>query len=149
MFKYTASGLRGVRLANGYKEVKTPHGKAVTIVDVEGLHEAIGRRLAAKTKPLSSTEFRFLRKELGFSQKTLAELLGTSEQTLSLWERGRKVPAASERLLRLLYLERANGAVKVRESVQKLAEIDRRIADAELVFQYSPRAHRWKEAVAA
>jgi DNA-binding transcriptional regulator YiaG len=146
MYKYTESGLRGIRLANGYRVERTPYGNAVSIQDVDGLHQAIGRRLARKPKRLSSTEFRFLRKELGWSQQMLAEFLGTSEQTLSLWERGSRIPLAAERLLRLVYLEHVNGNVAVQDSVKQLTHLDRRIAEGELVFEHQPRKHAWREA---
>jgi DNA-binding transcriptional regulator YiaG len=83
MYRYTESGLKNVRLMNGYAIKKTPYGKAVSIQDLEGLHRAIGSIIAKRPK-LTGPELRFLRKEMGLSQKGLADFVGTSEQTVSL-----------------------------------------------------------------
>src|SRR5258706_12534233 len=106
MYHYTESGLRGVWLANGVREVKTPYGPATSIENVEGLHRAIARKLAAEKPHLSGAEFRFLRKELALTQEALAELVATDAQTIALWERGKKrVPVGADRLIRHLVLE--------------------------------------------
>ena len=91
-------------LTNGYQVCEFDGEKAVSITDAEQLHEVIGRTLAAKST-LSAAEIRFLRKELGLSQKRLADLLGSTEQTVSLWERRGRIPKGYDRLIRLLYLE--------------------------------------------
>src|SRR5690606_8297361 len=91
MYHYTESGLRNVWLANGYKIRNVGGEDAVAIHDVDQLHQVIGRSLARKPH-LTGTEFRFLRKEMGLSQKRLADMLGSSEQTVSLWERRGRIP---------------------------------------------------------
>lgn len=121
MYRYTESGLANVWLANGYSMRDSAHGRGVSIEDVEGLHRAIGQTLLRRRR-LTRAEIRFLRKELGCSQKELAEILGTSEQTVSLWERDRgDIPAAADRLLRLLYVEHVQGRVQVRKLAERLA----------------------------
>ena len=91
---------------NGYTVHDTPYGKGVSITDLEGLHRVIGQLLLSKRR-LIGAEIRFLRKELGCSQKGLAEIIGTSEQTVSLWERDRgQIPPAADRVIRLFYAER-------------------------------------------
>ena len=142
MYRYTESGLRGIQLQNGYTIKKTPYGKAVSIVDVEGLHKAIGRALARKSH-LTGAELRFLRKELGWSQHALAQVVGVSEQSVSLWERHGRVPAAADRLVRAIYLERVDGRVAIRELVARIADFDRKIGEERLTFE---RNRGWRAA---
>lgn len=133
MYHYTEIGLRNVWLANGYTEKKTAYGKAVAIEDADGLHKAIGRAVAMKTH-LTGSEFRFLRKELDLSQHRLADLLGTSEQTVALWERKGKIPKTADRMVRAVYLESIDGNVKIKELIERAADLDRQ-ADEKLIFQ--------------
>ena len=111
MYHYTECGLQNVWLTNGYDVCEVDGEKAVSISDVDELHELIGRSVAAKSN-LNATEIRFLRKEIGLSQKRLADLLGSTEQTVSLWERRGRMPKGYDRLVRLLYLEKIDGNVK-------------------------------------
>lgn len=143
MYRYKECGLPNIRLANGYTVRNTPYGKSVSIADVEGLHRAIGKALVAKPA-LTGAELRFLRKELDWSQRMLATFLGVTEQSVSLWERKGNIPPAAERLTRLLYIEHVKGDVKVRESVEALAQLDRENGDAPMEFEQ--RAHQWREA---
>ena len=118
---------------NGYTVHDTPYGKGVSITDLEGLHRVIGQLLLSKRR-LIGAEIRFLRKELGCSQKGLAEIIGTSEQTVSLWERDRgQMPAAADRILRLFYAEHVSGNVQVRKFMEQRAEAER---------ERQPRARR-------
>lgn len=56
----------------------------------------------------------------------LAELLGTTEQTVSLWERGRHMPKAYDRLVRAIYLESIEGNVKLQALIQRLIAPDQK-----------------------
>ena len=143
MYHYIESGLRNVWLTNGYTVKKTPYGEAVSIQDVEGLHRLIGTIIAKRPK-LTGPELRFIRKELGMSQKGLADFVGATEQTVSLWERGRAVPMAADRLIKLAYLETINqgGNVKIKEMIERLNAID---ATAFQKLELS-KAREWKEA---
>mgnify|MGYP001595042466 FL=1 len=100
MYHYTESGLRNIWLKNGYVVKETPYGKAVSIQDVEGLHRLIGTIISQRPK-LTGAELRFIRKELGLSQKALGAFVGTSEQNVSLWERRGRVPQAADRVIKL------------------------------------------------
>src|SRR5438552_14429386 len=100
MYHYTESGLQNIWLKDSFRAVKTPYGKGVAIEDVAGLHKAIGRAITQRPK-LTGAELRFLRKELGLSQRALGELIGTSEQNISLWERRGHIPKVSDRLIKL------------------------------------------------
>jgi DNA-binding transcriptional regulator YiaG len=133
MYHYTESGLQNVWLANGYHVRKTAYGPAVSIEDADGLHVAIGRSLARKSH-LTGTEFRFLRKELDLSQGRAAGLLGTTEQAVSLWERKGKIPRTADRMFRALYLEAVDGNVKLKELIERVADLDRTDGD-KLIFQ--------------
>jgi DNA-binding transcriptional regulator YiaG len=124
MFHYTSCGLRNVWLRNGYRTKRTSYGKAVAIEDIEGLHRAIARYVIAFNRHLSGAEFRYLRKELGLSQASLAELLGNEEQTVALWERRGRVPVTADRVLRALYREHADGNAKLWEMIERLNELE-------------------------
>lgn len=141
MYHYKESGLPNVWLANGLRMRATERGQAVAVMDVEGLHRAIGRGLAHKGH-LTGAEFRFLRKELDFSQARLASLLGASEESVSLWERRGRVPKGAARLMQALYLEATQGSVKIKELVEMLADLDRAQQDR-MVFSESETG--WSE----
>lgn len=127
-YHYTECGLRNVWLEGGYRIRRTPYGETVSIVALDELHVAIGRTLAEKSH-LTGAEFRFLRKELGISQRALAGMVGGSEQTVSLWERRGRIPQSADRLLRAMYLEKVNGNVKVTELLNRINELDREDRD--------------------
>lgn len=134
MYHYTESGLRNVWLANGYKVRNVAGEAAVAVHDLDQLHQAIGRSLARKPK-LTGTEVRFLRKEMGISQKRLADMLGSTEQTVSLWERHGRMPVGYDRLMRAFYLEFLDGNVKLREMVDRLVDLDRPLREEKAVFE--------------
>ena len=120
-YHYTECGLDTVYLANGFTHHATPYGPGVAIDDVDGLHRAIGRHLVHGRRPLAGREVRFRRKELDISQEGLAALLGCTAQTVARWEKGEtEIPGAADRLLRLLYLERADGRPRVNELLETL-----------------------------
>ncbi|WP_041682663.1 helix-turn-helix domain-containing protein [Pusillimonas sp. T7-7] len=125
MYHYTESGLRNVWLANGYKIRNVGGEEAVAIHDVDELHRTIGRNLARKSR-LTGAELRFLRKEMGLSQNRLAEMFGSSEQTVSLWERRGRMPVGYGRLMRAFYLEYVDGNVKLQEMIERLVDLDLR-----------------------
>ncbi|MEX3956706.1 transcriptional regulator [Trinickia symbiotica] len=133
MYHYTETGLQNVWLANGYHVRKTAYGKAVSIEDADGLHRAIGRALARKSY-LTGAEFRFLRKELDLSQHRAADLLGTSEQTVALWEKRGKIPKTADRMFRAIYLETVDGNVKLQELIERISNLDRHV-DEKMIFQ--------------
>lgn len=141
MYHYTESGLQNIWLKDGYKTVKTPYGKGVAIEDVAGLHRVIAKSIAQRPQ-LTGAELRFLRKEMGLSQRALGDLIGTSEQNISLWERRGHIPRASDRLIKLIYLEQATGNVKIRELIDRHNELDSK-SQNRLEFE---KGRQWKEA---
>lgn len=105
MYRYPTSGVE-ILLLSGYEVKETRHGKSVRFSDLNGLHRAVSIALVDDPRPLSGGEFRFLRKELDFSQQALAEMLHRSEATISLWERGNDVDFLAQVALRQLVAER-------------------------------------------
>ncbi|MFA7241912.1 MAG: helix-turn-helix domain-containing protein [Sulfuricellaceae bacterium] len=146
MLKYDDCGLKNVWLENGYRyEEIEGHGKCLEIEDIDGLHRSIAHHLVHYHKRLTGAEIRFLRVEMGMSQKRLADCLGVDEQTISLWERSKRRPTvAAERMLRLLYLEHANGKTKVAEMIARWNDIDRQEEETKQVFQET--AEGWRMA---
>jgi DNA-binding transcriptional regulator YiaG len=126
LYQYRESGLDDVYLAGGYRKVDAGGRSFVVIDDIDGLHEAIGRFLIEETRRLTGAQFRFLRTELGLSQAALAHLLDVSEQSVARWEKGktRRVDAAADRLLRLLYAEHVGGNTAINDCLARIAEIE-------------------------
>ena len=122
-YHYTKSGLTNVWLANGYTVRKTKYGEGISIHDADGLHRAIARALTNKPH-LTGTEVRFLRKEMGLSQRGLGELLGVTDQAVALWEKKGRLPKTADRLLRLIYVEHDKGNAPIASFIQRLNELD-------------------------
>lgn len=142
MYHYTESGLNNVWLTNGFEVRKVDGEDAVAIRDLKGLHKAIGKGIARKPH-LTGAELRFLRKEMGLSQRRLGELLGVSEETISLWERRGRMPKGYDRLVRVLYLECLNENVKLLQMIERLIDLDRKDPE-KTVFEDT--ASGWKMA---
>jgi DNA-binding transcriptional regulator YiaG len=122
-YRYTESGLTNVWLANGFIIRKSKYGEGVSIHDVDGLHRALAQALANKPR-LTGTEVRFLRKEMGLSQRGLGELLGVTDQAVALWERKGRLPKTADRLLRLIYVEHDKGNAPIRTTIQRINDMD-------------------------
>jgi DNA-binding transcriptional regulator YiaG len=122
-YHYTESGLLNVWLANGFTIRKTRYGNGVSIHDVDGLHHALAQALANKPR-LTGTEVRFLRKEMGMSQRGLGELLGVTDQAVSLWERKGQLPKTADRLLRLIYMEHDKGNAPIVKTIERFNDMD-------------------------
>lgn len=143
MYKYLGCGLDNILLRNGYELRKTASGvNVVAIQDVAGLHSAIAQNLCDVTRPLTSKEFKFLRKELDMSQRQVALLARVEEQTVSLWERGSSINSASEMLLRSLMKESLSGNPEVRALMDRFCALDRETraneSQADLEFEACP-----------
>ena len=124
-YHYRQCGLDNVHLLNGFTIKKTKHGETMSIQDMDGLHHAIGTYLVREKKNLTGAEVRFLRHELGLSQKVLGMLLGKSEQTLARWEKGQsRIDGPADRLLRLLYQQQSGKNERVKKVLQHLADLD-------------------------
>jgi DNA-binding transcriptional regulator YiaG len=104
-YAYTLCGLDNIFLLNGYEIISHDGEEFVSVVDVDGLHYAIGRHLVVHRKGLSAKEIRFLRKTMDLTQAELAAKLGNDAQTVARWEKGvSEIPGTAEKLLRALFL---------------------------------------------
>jgi DNA-binding transcriptional regulator YiaG len=124
---YTASGLDYVYLLNGFSVESDPdYGRIVTIDAPDDLHRAIGLHVVTQRRALKGAEFRFLRKQMKFTQQELAERFGTDVQTIANYEKGKKIPLISERYMRVTFVlwtippdARAAVVKEIAEEVQK------------------------------
>jgi DNA-binding transcriptional regulator YiaG len=144
-YHYTESGLTNVWLANGYTVRSTKYGEGVSIHDVDGLHRALARALTSKPR-LTGAEVRFLRKEIGLSQRSLGALLGVTDQAVALWERKGQLPKTADRLLRLIYVEHDKGNTPIVSFIERLNDLDQQ--DQEQIVAEEAKG-RWKTRLAA
>ena len=124
MYHYTECGLKDVWLLNGFKELNTPYGKAVSVERAEQLDEAIAGVLVDKPRKLKGSEFRFLRKQLGQSQVSMAQAWGVSHETVAKWERTGNLPAMADRFIRAYWREVREGNAHIVELLDRLAKAD-------------------------
>ena len=102
---YRGCGLDGIYLMNGYAVEEHDGEHHVSVADIEGLHQAIGRHLVAHRKGLAPKEIRFLRNAMGHTQAELAAKLGNNSQSVARWEKGEcEIPGTAEKLLRAIFL---------------------------------------------
>jgi len=150
-YHYTESGLDNVWLENGFKiENHRNYGELISIVNPRGLHEAIGRWLVVQPRTLTGAEFRFLRTELDLSQRSLGEILGTTEQAIAKWEKNRKKPLANkpaERLLRLAFINYLDGHPEFSAIIDRITRLDAELAEIEL--RLTTQNNVWEPARAA
>lgn len=146
MYRYTGCGLPNVYLKNGYVVEETPYGKGVSIKDLDGLHDALGKAIVDSPLPLRGYEFRFLRTELELSQGALGDLLGCDDQAVARWEKGKskQVNAPAERLLRRLYLECKAGGKLLAPLVDQLRKLESVPPNEHRKFVVSERGNTWK-----
>jgi transcriptional regulator with XRE-family HTH domain len=98
-------GLPYVYLLNGVTLEDDPeYGELITIENVQGLYRAIGLHIIGKEAPMTGDEFRFLRKEMEFTQVQLADRLLVDQQTVANYEKGKTAHGAADAALRLDYL---------------------------------------------
>lgn len=104
-YAYTICGLDNIYLLNGYRISRHEGEEFVSVVDVDGLHRAIGRHLVMHRKGLNPKEVRFLRKAMDLTQAELAAKLGNDAQSVARWEKGTcEMPGTAEKLLRATFL---------------------------------------------
>ena len=142
MYHYQECGLPNIWLVNGYHEIDTPYGKAVSISDVEGLDKAIAHNLIAYKPKFTGREFRFLRKHLELSQAGLARILGNNEQSIALWEKRGNSPKWANNVLRLLVAELHGENSRVRETIERFNDMDRDAYEQSLHFEEFD--HHWR-----
>jgi DNA-binding transcriptional regulator YiaG len=150
MYHYKTSGLSNVWLRNGYKIKNTKHGEAVAIENLEGLHRAIAEDIVCARRPIKPEEFRFLRIELGLSQKALAQLFDTTDQTIANYEKGNtSIPRPTDVLLRSYYDNMLDESCGLRQLLTDLADIDNQLDELERNWQFEMEsAGDWHTAAA-
>ena len=128
LYHYVESGLKNVYLEGGVEIEDSPYGRAVSIVDLEGLHRCIATCLVKKAANLDGAEFRFLRVELDLSQRAIAKLLGRQERIIREWESKEdgEVPDPANRIIRLIYSERDDSNATYEGLSDMIAELQLR-----------------------
>lgn len=153
MIRFNDAGLRNVWLANGYAQTRTRYGRALAVHDADALAAAISKALTHKRGRLTGGEFRYLRQALRLSQKSLARILGNSEQTVALWEKKSAVPLWADRNLRLIWLAKHDGNAAIGRTIERLNTVERllneRIVLEEKRGDWKPRIEARKTVHAA
>jgi len=124
LYHYTESGLDNIYLVNGFSHSETVYGKGIEIERMDKLHVAIGVDICNSATPLTPREFRFLRVEMGLSQKNLGEFMGVDAQTIARWEKGQSSSTIADRFIRALYLEHVKENSSLKELCDELSQID-------------------------
>lgn len=152
-YLYKGCGLDGIYLVNGYEFAEHDGERHVSIFDVEGLHQAIGRHLVESRKGLSPKEIRFLRNTMSLSQSKMAALLGNNSQSVARWEKGEcEIPGTAEKLLRAVFM----ASLLREDDLKALKELlGHKLAELDEDDQLQPRPaqfelhDRWEERTAA
>jgi putative transcriptional regulator len=106
-YKYDESGLPNVTLLNvTIRKCAHCGEEAVEIPAISQLHEVLATAIVRKESELTSDEFRFLRKYLGYSSADFAKLIDVQPETISRWETGAKpISSLADRLIRMLIVK--------------------------------------------
>lgn len=116
---YRLCGLDDVYLFSGFTEKDTAYGPAVSIKDIDGLHEAIAAALVAQKDALTAKEFRFLRKHIGMTQEDLSVKLSVDAQTVARYEKGQTaIGGAADLVLRVIVSRRLSQGTSRQKIVQ-------------------------------
>lgn len=140
---YTQAGLHRVVLADIETRVCASCGsEAVVIPDIAGLHRTIARALVLKLGRLAGEEIRFLRKYLGLSSGTFADLVGTEDDVVLAWEGStKKLPMRTDVALRALIVARQPVTAYPAEKIAKAAA--RRSSDP-VHIRVSKKRNDWR-----
>ena len=146
-FHYKRCGLDNIYLLNGFEAEDEDGERFVTVMDVDGLHKAIGLHIITYRKTLAPKEIRFLRKTLNLTQAEMGRLISQSDQQVARWEKGENnISGPADRLLRLMFageLLRDDPNVPVpMEFLHRLEAID---ADDEEKLEFCNNDGDWKE----
>jgi DNA-binding transcriptional regulator YiaG len=125
LLHYTACGLPNVWLENGYTKKETKYGMAISVEDIDGLHQLLATKLIEKTGLLAGCEFRFLRVQLGLTQEGLGKFLDVSENAVSLWERKDAVPSVYDHMLRLMVMAKFSGNTKISDAIERVQTVEK------------------------
>jgi DNA-binding transcriptional regulator YiaG len=124
-FHYRRCGLDNIYLLNGFEIDEEDGDRYVTVLDVDGLHQAIGLHLVSNRKILSPKEIRFLRRTLDLTQAEMGRLINQSGQQVARWEKGENnINGPADRLLRLMFIGSLFREGVVEKPMQFLDRID-------------------------
>ncbi len=106
-YQYRACGLPNVFLV-GIPECTDDKGEAcVTIENISGLHKVIASEIVFRAHGFTGAELRFLRSEMGLTQKDVANLVRVEPLTVGRWERGdTEIPGSVMTVVRLITVEK-------------------------------------------
>lgn len=146
---YRACGLDDVYLLNGFTVEETDYGRGVSVHNVEDLHCAIGLRLISDKKPLCAREFRFLRKQMDFTQVQLGKRLRVDPQTVARYEKDQTaIPGAADVVLRILYAVHLIPEDKRMSILQELVEeLDDRDDIPSRAMYFRQTNHGWDQGI--
>ena len=136
-YHYKTSGLDDVYLPNGYDVIEYGDEKAISIHDLDGLHQVISLTLVQQETRLTGREFRFLRIEMDLSQKAFGMWFGLTDQAVALWEKKDRVPQWADAIIRMVYVESLGKDSEVREVLEMLSKVDRAIHRGEICVEES------------
>lgn len=142
--QYLGCGLDNIWLASGY-DLETIDGEpCITVRDLDGLHQEIGRSLVKRKKLLTGKEIRFLRLQMDLTQSELARLVGCEAQQIARYEKEQnKMPGPADRVLRMLYRDHLDDHSSARSVLEALDELDARMDDRQV---FSETAEGWRPA---
>jgi putative zinc finger/helix-turn-helix YgiT family protein len=104
-YHYTMSGLSKVYLDGVILRKCSCGEEEVDIPNIEELHTVLATLIASKEAKLVPEEIRFLRSYMGFSGADFAKKIGTTHNTVSRWENGKRpLPETIEKMLRVMVL---------------------------------------------
>lgn len=103
-YHYTESGLDNIFLENTTVYRCGCGEEFASIYGIIDLNTSIGIALIKKQNFLSSSEIKFLRKNIGLNAATLAEYMGVNKAAVLRWENGeQQIDKSNDRIIRLIY----------------------------------------------
>lgn len=141
-YHYTECGLDKVYLENGFEVLPDGEGGfGVAIHNVTKLHSAIAHDIVNQGSKMTGDEFRFLRTLMDCSQSSIAQLMHTDAQSVARWEKGKNYNPVADTMLRTLYMLFVDQDVDIRDTLERLADID----DVDQHIRlYKARRGNWK-----
>lgn len=149
-YHYKACGLDDVYLLNGFTIEETDYGRGVSVHNVEDLHQAIGFKIISDKKPLSAREFRFLRKQMDYTQEQLSKKLRVDVQTIARYEKEQTaIPGAVDAMIRIIYAVYLIPDDKRLEILREVIDdLEERDASAFGARYFRQTRHGWDQGVA-
>ena len=140
---YNWCGLDNIYLLSGYERLPDADGDDICVHNLDGLHRAIGERLARHKKELTGKDLRFLRQQMDLTQSELGDLMGTTDQTVARWEKGEtEMSGPASTLARLLYFSHVRESIDLQSLLKSLRQSDAPLHD-DLIFQETDSG--WQE----